>query len=429
MSKIKFKMSEELNKDNLIVISNKISTARYKLSLPTQKLLLFLISNIKFKERQNGKFIEEHEYDLKVIYDFFKSTGSEKSKDLKGKLKNSFVELKDNELIMNDINSDGEEYLAKYPWYSKIVLDEKNNKFYFRFNNQISDLLLVAKNYYKSHLKEYLRIKSSHAINLYELLRSEEYTNHNKKYSLNDLKKRLDLINNKSYSDWYIFRRDVLNPTILQLNKNTNYIFSFDIQRVGRKVGFVIFQVFEKKNVKELSTYISSKLKDYFSKQDNHIKALFESRELERILYYYDPMEDHLILSLENTPLKEEKDIKALETVLEEIGAIKKVFETIFRKGTTIELKKTYSPWNNLQGEDKIVFDTLTKKYGLSSKQSHTIIMKHDSKEIQTKIRENIVGHQKGFLKKYEFEKNIIKPIENIQGYIYAGLFEMKKSK
>ena len=46
----------------LVVFSNSIAEARYSLSLPTQKLLHFLISQITYEERKQGKFLNTLEF-------------------------------------------------------------------------------------------------------------------------------------------------------------------------------------------------------------------------------------------------------------------------------------------------------------------------------------------------------------------------------
>jgi|GEM_PF-4429127 len=426
MNHFKIQIPKNAKSTDLIIISNNIANARYKLSLPTQKLLFLLISEIAFEERQNGKFVKEHIYSLNKIYDLFKEFRPN-SNDAKDVLKKAFKELKENELYIHKIDKFNKEYIAKYPWYSKIVLDEKNNSFHFKFNQDLADLFLIKTNYFKAIFKEYLYLKGDYSIDLYNLLRAEEYANPKKKYPLEILKEKLGVKENKGYNRWADFKNYVLTKSIDQLNKNTNYIFSFDIERVGRRVGFVIFQVFNKKHVKALSNYITSKMELHFSKQENHIKALFESQKLNQLLYYYDPIKEHLTLSLENTHIQSKEQIEPLQSLFSEIDVHKKVLSNIFRKGTTLSFELSVTPWEQFIGETKNVFDRLIEKCRLSHKQAYAVIMKHELSEIREKLKEKLMFHQKGVLKKYEWDKGIINPIPNASGYIYSQVFEMKK--
>ncbi len=341
-------------------------------------------------------------------------------------------EIKENAIILRRFNEYGQERYVNYPWYSKIEFNEAYNTFSFKFNQDIAELLLKLKEngigYYKSYFKEYLYLKSVHASKLYEILRAEEYTNPKRKYPLESLKEKLNLNKKSSYDDWDFFKRNILTKSIDQLNRNTNYIFSFDIERVGRRVGFVIFQVFEKKRVKELSKYISKKMEEHFNKQQPAIKALFESQKLNQLLYYYDPMKDHLTLSLENTRIQSREQIEPLQSLFSEISVHKKVLSNIFRKGTALSFKLSVTPWEEFAGENKRIFDRLREKCQLSPEQAYAVIIQYDLSEIREKLKEKLVFHQRGVLKKYEWDKGMINPIQNVAEYVYTQLFKMKQT-
>ncbi len=328
---------KESGRDKDLYISNEITKTRYKLSLPTQKLLLFLISEIEYEERKTGVFLKERKYALNKIYDFFKNSGRKNDKNLRGHLINCINELKSNSITIleyQDNNPLKEMRYTDYPWYSKIKIDEEDNQFIFKFNNEIHSLLLNLKSYYfKSNIKEYLNLKSMHAIDLYILLRAEEYVNQKKKYPLEYLKKQLKLEHNKGYDRWNNFKNEVLEKAISQLNKETNYFFSYDIERVGRKVGFVVFTMIEKRDIKKLSELVT----EHFEKllKEQKLLSLFNEKKLYNIIYKYDPIEDKLTLDLSKTTVQP-KYIEGFDSWLQKIDFAKKITSKIFRKSTVI---------------------------------------------------------------------------------------------
>lgn len=321
------------SENRLVSISNEIVNSRYKLSMPTQKFLLKLISDLTYEEKQGGKFLKPIKYNLVELKDFLMSTGLSNNVKTKQRLKDFIDELSTNKIELSKYNEFDQETYTAYSWWSVLSFDENSNIFEFQFNDKISPLLLNLKSYFKSNLKEYLSIKSKQAIDLYILLRADEFKRPKLKYSLDQLKKHLKTINQKSYDDWDFFKRNVLNKSIIQLNKETNYFFSFDIERVGRKVGFVMFTMIEKKDTKKLSELVTEKFKKLLKEQK--LLGTFMEKRLERILYKYDPIKDKLTLDIAKTLINPKK-IQEFDSWLGKIGFAEKITSKIFRKSTVL---------------------------------------------------------------------------------------------
>ena len=194
MSKFNIKMSKK-TENNLITISNDIAESRYMLSMPTQKFLWFLISEITLEEKESGNFIKEHQYDLDFLFEEVFSYSIKDKRNAKRQLMQTIQEIKDNAIDLRRIDENGNEVFISYPWYAMLKFDESQNYFKFKFNQEISSLLLKLKEngigYYKSYFKEYVYLKSSYSSKLYEILRAETYLNKARKYGLNDLKTKL----------------------------------------------------------------------------------------------------------------------------------------------------------------------------------------------------------------------------------------------
>ena len=138
----------------LVVFSNSIAEARYSLSLPTQKLLHFLISQITYEERKQGKFLNTLEFSLTEIKDLFAEIGRKESKDYKELLRKAVDELHKNYIKQEIVNDKGVVSEETWSWSQYTKFDEGNGIFIFKFNQEVSPLLLELKSYFKSNLVE-----------------------------------------------------------------------------------------------------------------------------------------------------------------------------------------------------------------------------------------------------------------------------------
>lgn len=286
-------------KDSLIVLSNSIANARYSFSLPTQKTLLYLVSKITYEERKQGIFFNDVVLSLEELYDLLRSSGRENSKDLKGLLKTCVNELGNNNIKWVQINELGKEYWVNYPWFTKAEIDESTGKFTFKFNMEISKYLLPSVSYYKSNLEEYLHLSSSHAISIYTLFRANEFQYKTQEYFIETLKKHLGV--EEKYTQWINFRTYVLDPSIEQLNKETNYFFMYEAKRIGRSIGKVEIRIIDKKNKEKFSDFLSEKIEEFLKekKVDSNIRKRFEL-----VKYEYEPKENIIYIDYKDEASK-----------------------------------------------------------------------------------------------------------------------------
>lgn len=294
-------ITREMSKhsENSLYLPNAINKARFIMSLPTQKLFLYLVSKITYEERDKKVFLNTLEFSLEEIYSFLKMTGRENDKNLKGLLKDCVNEIGNNNLKYSEINEIGKEKWVNYPWSAKSEIDETTGKFIFEFNDRIIWFLLDLKGYFASHTEEYMKLTSSHAISLYLLFRSNEFKNKVQSYYIEELKKHLGLEN--SYEDYRNFKNRVLDPSIEQLNKETNYFFSYEAKRIGRSIGKVEIRIINKKNKEEFSEFLSEKIEDFLKekKVDSNIRKRFEL-----VKYEYDAKENIIYINYKDQASK-----------------------------------------------------------------------------------------------------------------------------
>ena len=330
---------------SLIILSNSIVKAKYSFSLPTQKLLLFLISKITYEERKDGNFLKTLEIPLQDIYNLLKFSGRENSNDIKGIIKNCVNELGANDIKLSQIDERGKEVWNSWSWKKHVQINENTGIFTFMFNDQISELLLPLQSYFKSDLQEYLHISSSHAINLYMLFRANEFQNKVQSYYIEELKKHLGL--EEKYGRWEGLKRIVLDPSIEQLNKETNYFFSYEAKRIGRSIGKVEIRVIAKKEKEEFSVFLSEKIQSFLKekKADSNIRKRFELVKYEyeakeNIIYidYKDEASKTKIVDYYKTKqLEGEHPLKRfLDGFIIENQDFQKFLKTLFRKGLQV---------------------------------------------------------------------------------------------
>lgn len=344
MKTIELNMSNK--KSSLIVISNSIANARYSFSLPTQKMLLYLVSKITYEERKQGIFFTDVIIPLEEMYTLLKFSGRDGDKNLKGVLKSSVSELGRNNIKWSQINTRGKEYWVEFPWFTKAEIDEDSGKFTFEFNHKLTEYLLPSVSYYKSNVEEYLQLSSSHAISLYTLFRANEFQSKKQEYYIEELKKHLG-VENKYNTRWDHFKTRVLDPSISQLNKETNYFFSYEAKRIGRSIGKVEIRVIDKKSKEEFSVFLSEKIQSFLKekKADSNIRKRFElvkyEYEAKENIIYIDYKDEasktKIVEYYKAKQLEGEHPLKRfLDGFIIENQDFQKLLKNMFRKGLQV---------------------------------------------------------------------------------------------
>lgn len=152
--------------DNLPVIvkSNELIEARYKLSLNQQRLVLLLISIIKPEDE------DFQDYELKVS-DFAKMFGIEGDKDIYTKVEQAVDELMGKFIKLKD--GKDREYVS---WFSHAKYTQGDGVITIRFDKSLKPHLLQLKTRFtKYQLNTVVKFKSQYSIRLYELLKEFEY--------------------------------------------------------------------------------------------------------------------------------------------------------------------------------------------------------------------------------------------------------------
>ena len=274
------------NENKLIVKSNNIIEAKYKLNVIEQKIILFLVSLIKKDEEifklwkinisELGNFLG---IDKKNAYrELKKATYSMLDRKLRLKSKNRELQL--NWLASADyFDSEG---------FVELEISEKLKPF----------LLQLKKNFTKYNLKDVISLKSAYSIRIYELLKQYEKIGE-RYFELKDLKEKLG-VNNK-YNLYKDFKRRVILPAQEELKTKTDIYFDFKEKKEVRKVVGMTF--FIKKNINyktdeiilkknDYNSELFKKLQEYFKQSDERAKWILKNIKEDDLKIAFDLLED-----------------------------------------------------------------------------------------------------------------------------------------
>lgn len=218
----------------LIVKSNDIiQKSRYKLSTQQQKLILYMISKI----RPNDTEFKEYIFDLKDLCQIMNI-------DIKGSnyynFRESIQKIADTSFW---INADGNKDKL-YRWLDDVEIEPNATKIKIKFDEDLKPFLLQLKERFTEyHLESIICFDSKYSFRLYELFKSYSFQQKFIILSLDELKKQL-MIDDK-YDRFSMFRVNVLDKAIEEINKYTELRIEYKTIRTNRAITHLQFDIFE----------------------------------------------------------------------------------------------------------------------------------------------------------------------------------------
>lgn len=207
--------------DSLIKKSNiSIQKARYSLTLRQQKLLFFLMSQVKDTDTAST-FIE---FNLREVYDIFGDTSQNYYK-----AKKELKDLADKSWwIINDKNKD-EEILIRF--LAKVITNSKTQNVKILWDIDMLPYLQNLKREYTQYKLFYIMtMKSEYSIRMYELLKSVAgKTIWN--FKIEDIKRKF--MCETKYKQFGHFKSRVIEPAIKEINEKTDINVSYELFRYG----------------------------------------------------------------------------------------------------------------------------------------------------------------------------------------------------
>ncbi|MBY0123299.1 replication initiation protein [Bacillus sp. S/N-304-OC-R1] len=231
----------ETRPSNLVTKSNMLIEANYKLGVVEQKIILCLASNIQPTDS------DFKTYTL-PIKEFTKLLG------LKGTPKYTELRQTTRELMQKVFEVRINKKVIQVAWLSYVAYNETEGTIDIRFDPFLRPYLLELKKEFTSYkLENVVKLKSSYAIRIYELLKQYEKLQE-RTFPLHTLRKMLGA--EDIYPAYGNFKQRVLVPAQKELKKKTDISFEIEEIKDGRRVSKVKFMIQSvKKNGEQLSLF------------------------------------------------------------------------------------------------------------------------------------------------------------------------------
>lgn len=224
-------------RNNKVVKSNTlIQQSRHQFSVQQQKILLFLISQLKPGQED----FEEQSFD---IVDFCRVCGV----DIDGG--KTYKELKDAVLGLANkgfwLRLEGKEVTVR--WIDRAEIPDNGGIIKIQMDTVMKPFLLELKARFTAYdLKYTLAMRSKYSVRLYELLKSYANQNETLRFELD----RLKTLVGAEYERWQDFKRYVLEVAVKEINAVSDLRVSYTPVKKGRSFVAVLFDISVKKDIK-----------------------------------------------------------------------------------------------------------------------------------------------------------------------------------
>jgi plasmid replication initiation protein len=256
-----------MNTFPVIVKSNELIEARYKLSLNQQRLVLLLISIIKPEDE------DFQDYQLKVS-DFAAMFGIKNCKAIYSEVEQAAAELVGK--VINLRQGRERECVA---WLSYGKYRQGEGVITIRFDKSLKPYLLQLKSHFTRYqLNTVVKFKSQYSIRLYELLKEFEYLGHGGAFyriiGIEELK-GLFGINNGEYEKMHDLKKRVIDPSVNEVSLYSDiFITQVEYVKEGNRVASVKFTAESKTPELAIEKTDAEQVQPAEAKPAEHVEAL-----------------------------------------------------------------------------------------------------------------------------------------------------------
>lgn len=223
-----------MSKD-LIVKSNAVIEASYRLSVMEQRVILAAITQI----RRDEKISDDEMYEISVAT--LKELSGTKSKAIYADLKEAVNHLYERSIVIEKPpnTNEGAPKKLKTRWIQSAIYSDDEGAIKLRFAKDIIPYLNQLSSHFTSYsLTDVIHLTSAHAFRLYELL--IQYRQASKReIAIEDMRRWLDL--GDKYTALYDLKKRVVDPAISQINEKTPYSVRYQQKKSGRTVTHFVF--------------------------------------------------------------------------------------------------------------------------------------------------------------------------------------------
>ncbi|GAA7468891.1 hypothetical protein MM0361_14890 [Helicobacter pylori] len=247
--------------------------------------------------------------------------------------------LEDETLVFDPVTNKKEEMFEVMVIFKRIQYLKRKAVICYQLNDCLKPYLLgLRKNFTQIPLQHILPIRSGYAIRIYQILLSEL------KQNCNEVTMPLIQIQDilcvpKSFYAWIDFKRNVLEPSIKEINATTDIVASYRTKKQRQKITEIVFEFCFKDPQKRKD---QAKAKEQQRIQIEVIKPLTELVN-KTLAYPTDPLDENAIIALVYRGMHEIKEVKGkLQVVLtlEEVNNPRKKQPLIISSANQIEKLK-----------------------------------------------------------------------------------------
>ncbi len=221
--------------------------------------------------------------------------------------------LEDESLVYDPVTKKEEEMFEVMAIFKRIQYLKRKAVICYQLNDCLKPYLLgLRKNFTQIPLQHILPIRSGYAIRIYQILLSEL------KQNRNELTRPLTQLQDilcvpKSFYAWIDFKRNVLEPSIKEINATTDIVASYRTKKQRQKITEIVFEFCFKDPQKRKD---QAKAKEQQRIQIEVIKPLTELVN-KTLAYPTDPLDENAIIALVYRGMHEIKEVKGkLQVVL-----------------------------------------------------------------------------------------------------------------
>lgn len=233
-----------LDVSDLVVQSNRLIEASYRLSLTEQQLVLYAL----VQGREDDNLLPKNET-ITIDAKQFAAKFNISDKHVYEMLKEASDRLFDRWIRIEDIHpKTGLPRVVKTRWVSDVAYVDGAGLVEFTFAKKVLPYISrLEKEYTSYRLEKIGRMNSAHAVRLYELL-VQYLTAGKRTFDIDELKAALGIPG--EYAAIKDFKLRVIDPAIKQINEHTDIKVKYEQKRTGRFITDLIFTIKSKAEAK-----------------------------------------------------------------------------------------------------------------------------------------------------------------------------------
>ena len=221
----------------MIVQSNKLIEASYKISMDEQRLLLTCLSKINSRAEMSSDDV------VTITAKEYATIAKIKMKTAYQQLESACEHLFDRKLTFYDSSEDT---LLDVRWFSSAKYYKTAGQVELMFAQKVIPLISsIKKNFTQYNLEQVHKLKSVYAIRIYELclqkINSDKSDKATRSMSVDELKFYLGI--EDQYEHFKALNLKIIKPALKQINDNTNLRLSVTFKRAVRNIVGLTFLI------------------------------------------------------------------------------------------------------------------------------------------------------------------------------------------